>query len=119
MVKVKALAKQAGVEYGTMQVYGSVARAFEFLNRFKNVSFKHHMIAMAAEGLEARLEWLRRAETEGWSAMTLRREINKQRIGRAPALSGKHRVIYAGRDHGEPSVCWRAIQRGGGRASRA
>jgi hypothetical protein len=53
------------------------------------------MVAMAAEGLEARLGWLRRAEANGWSAMTLQREINKDRIGRVLPPVGKYRVIYA------------------------
>ena len=90
------LANLADIDYGAMQVYGSVSRAYPFLRRLKNLTFGHHQSAMnAGDDLELRLEWLNRAEANGWSVMTLRREINKQRIGKATPLTGKHRVVYA------------------------
>jgi hypothetical protein len=71
----EALAEKAGVNYGTARTYGSVARAYELSTRIDNLTFDHHRVAMAVETAEERLEWLRRAETEGWSVAELRAAV--------------------------------------------
>src|SRR5258706_5912227 len=43
------IAEKAGVDYGAVRVYGSVARAFELSRRLNNLSFGHHQSVMAAE----------------------------------------------------------------------
>jgi hypothetical protein len=67
----EALAEAAGFEYQYVMDCGSVVRAYDFSSRDEKLSFKHHRMAMAAPTLEKRLEWLRRANAEGWSAARL------------------------------------------------
>jgi hypothetical protein len=43
------IAEKAGVNYQTIQDYGSVARAFEISLRNENLTYYHHRAAMAAE----------------------------------------------------------------------
>ena len=100
--KGEALAERAGVDYGTMRNYASVANAFELSFRNDNLGWSHHKHAMAVEGLDARLEWLRRAETEDWSANDLKREIaSAAAISRTNQIElnaqalGKFAVLYA------------------------
>jgi hypothetical protein len=68
----KELAAAAGIDYGTVRVYASVARSYEMLTRVNNLSFKHHRLVA---GRDDRHEWLGRAEVEGWSSGRLQSEV--------------------------------------------
>lgn len=81
----KAIAAKIGMDYWHLANCGSVAAAYEFSLRNENLSFEHHRLAMAAEGVKERLRWLKRAvkgdEGEPWSAATLRRQIKHALAG--------------------------------------
>jgi hypothetical protein len=72
----RAVVEAAGVNYQTAKQYGSVAAAFELCDRSHNLSFTHHLVAMAAPATE-RQRWLSRAEKKGWSVSRLRAEIRQ------------------------------------------
>jgi hypothetical protein len=65
--------------YGTLMVYGSVARAFEPLTRVKGLSFKHHQIVRSLSPA-ARTKWLDRAVREHLTCMQLSNAISQGRI---------------------------------------
>ncbi len=62
--------------WATITTYQSVCNHYEPLNRFKGLSFKHHMVAAP---LDDRLEWLKKAEF-GWSAAELAKQIRLAKI---------------------------------------
>jgi len=66
------LAAAVGVDYGTVRVYATVARAYELSTRVNNLSFKHHRLVA---GREDRGAWLERAGAEGWSSHQLQTEV--------------------------------------------
>jgi hypothetical protein len=72
-----------GLSFGTLQVYGTVARAFEPLSRLKEVPFAHHQ-EVASLPPETAAGLLNRAAREGLSTRDLRREVQALRTTRAP-----------------------------------
>jgi hypothetical protein len=66
----EALAEAAGINYGTAQTYGTVARAYEFATRVANLTHRHHFVAMAVPASERR-RWLQRAVDNEWSTNEL------------------------------------------------
>ena len=57
------------VAFNTLRDFRQVADRYEFDDRSSNLSWTHHQVVA---GREDRLEWLARAETEGWSVGELR-----------------------------------------------
>jgi N6-adenosine-specific RNA methylase IME4 len=101
----EALAEAAGINYGTARVYGAVSSAYDLLNRFNNLSFKHHVVAMEAEPKD-RQWWLEQAlkgkDGKPWSANQLRAAIKQAQAFERTRLVefdaeklGKFVVLYA------------------------
>lgn len=90
---LKELAERIDISYSSLQNYQWVSHQYKLSNRLDSLSFKHHMIATP---LEDRLDWLKQAEREGWSASRLRYEIssNQKRIQRLILPPGTFNVIY-------------------------
>lgn len=78
--KLKHYADSIGISYGTLRRYRWVAQAFAGADkssvdksvRRQTLSFSHHE---AVAGRENRVNWLVRAEAEGWNVSRLRGEV--------------------------------------------
>ena len=96
------VADKIGINYQTVKQYGSVASAFELCDRSHNLTFTHHLRAMAEPDPRKRLRWLAKAEKEGWSSNQLKAAIARQaaldktRTADLDAAAlGKFAVLYA------------------------
>ena len=88
------MAERLEIGYTTLIRYQTISKAYEIANRFANLSFKHHQIAVS---LEDRLEWLKEAEAKAWKTPRLQYEIrNKTKRDKRLLLPpGTFNVIYA------------------------
>ena len=50
----ETICEKAGLDYGTVRTYASVARAYELSIRIDNLSFAHHAVALAAPKASAK-----------------------------------------------------------------
>jgi hypothetical protein len=107
------IAEQAGVEYGTIFNYASVANAFEFSRRRENLTFTHHQ-EVARLTVRQQDKWLDQVEKNDWSCMQMRAKIRQaEAVARTRAVEldaaalGKFVVLYASRRSRVTKPVWR------------
>lgn len=86
------LAEKYGKDYGALRDYQTIASRYELSTRVDSLSFKHHQIAAP---LEDRLDWLKKAEENEWSARDLELAIKKHKTRALVLPEGVYDVIYA------------------------
>lgn len=66
--ELEAAAAYAGIDYATLRDYRRVAAAYGNVERFTNLSWFHHRVLAARDD---RLDWLAKAEPNGWSVRAM------------------------------------------------
>jgi hypothetical protein len=74
---LKELAERYGKDYNSLHVCQYVSSRYEVVTRITTLGWAHHRIAAP---LEDRLEWLKRAEENHWTAAELAKQIRLSRI---------------------------------------
>ena len=88
--ELERYAEEIGVSFGTLTNYRTVAVAYENCTRVQNLSFKHHRVVAARPD---RLEWLARAEADGWSVAHMLEVIETEEAERKAAIADEEARI--------------------------
>ncbi|MFP4642469.1 MAG: MT-A70 family methyltransferase [Chloroflexota bacterium] len=89
---IAGIADNSGFDTSTIYDDKWVATKYEVSDRSETLSWKHHRIAAPYED---RLEWLKQAEENNWSARDLQLAITKTKRREPPLPEGVYNVIYA------------------------
>ena len=77
---LKALAEKHDKRYASIHAYQTVASAYKADIRISTLSFKHHQVAAAEPD---RIDWLEKAQENGWTAAELKKQIRLSKVERS------------------------------------
>lgn len=94
---LKEFAKLTGENINSLKQYSSMSEIYPKSIRAYTVTYRHYMVAKSSD---SRLEWLKKAQDNGWSAERLRREMTPAK----PAAKKEPEPVVVPEPKWEPAV---------------